>query len=150
MVQVMPAEHAGCELQTSFHSNKTLPDTISSCGGKQGSLDAVLPESANSANDVRNVFSDLIGGFQPEEVEVAQQVVMKGQELQIELWKRQAILTWVQTSQSSERGQNNSHRNCRLGVDTAKQFVHVCKHQKQLVARISRDKITKDGVNCLQ
>ena len=55
------------------------------------------PEGPNSAYDVRDVFSDLIGGLQAEQVEVAQQVVMEGQKLQVQLWQRQAILACMQT-----------------------------------------------------
>lgn len=51
------------------------------------------PGAAKASQSVRNVLADLIGGFQPEEVEVAQQVVRGVQELQVQLWQRQACLT---------------------------------------------------------
>ena len=50
------------------------------------------PVGSHSANDIRDVLPDLIGGLQPEQVEVAQQVVMEGQELQVQLWQCQAGL----------------------------------------------------------
>ena len=53
------------------------------------------PVSADALKDVRDVFSDLIRGLQPEQVEVAQQVVMGGQELQIQLGQGQARLPGV-------------------------------------------------------
>lgn len=50
------------------------------------------PEGPNSAYHIRDVFSDLVGSLQAEQVEVAQQVVMEGEELQVQLWERQAVL----------------------------------------------------------
>ena len=54
-------------------------------------------EGSNSAYDIRDVFPNLIRGLQAEQVEVAQQVVMKGQKLQVQLWQGQAVLACVQT-----------------------------------------------------
>ena len=52
----------------------------------------VLQSGAHAAQHVRDVLPDLVRGLQPEQVEVAQQVVVDGQELQVQLGQRQAGL----------------------------------------------------------
>lgn len=51
-----------------------------------------IPGSPNPLQHVGDVLPDLVGGLQPEEVEVAQQVVVRRQELQVQLGQRQAGL----------------------------------------------------------
>lgn len=55
------------------------------------------PEGPNSACDIRDIFPNFIGGLQAEQIEVAQQVVVEGQELQVQLWQGQAVLACMQT-----------------------------------------------------
>lgn len=50
------------------------------------------PCGIDAREDVRDVLADLIGGFQAEEAEIAEQVVVRGQELQVQLWQRQTCL----------------------------------------------------------
>ena len=47
------------------------------------------PPWLHARHDVLNVLSDLVGGLQAEEVEVSQQVVVEGQELEVQLGQRQ-------------------------------------------------------------
>lgn len=54
---------------------------------------------------VSNVLPDLVGGLQAEEVEVAQQVVGGGQELQVELGQGQAPLPCTRVPKVSGREQ---------------------------------------------
>ena len=49
-------------------------------------------DAAHAAEHVRDVLPDLVRRLQPEQVEVAQEVVVDGQELQVELRQRQACL----------------------------------------------------------
>jgi len=44
----------------------------------------------HSPNHILYVLSDLVSGLQTKEVKVPQQVVVEGQELEIELWKGEA------------------------------------------------------------
>ena len=60
-------------------------------------LDAALGAGLwrDAADDVFEVLADLVVGFQTEEVEAAQQVVVQREELQVQLGQRKAVLARV-------------------------------------------------------
>lgn len=59
---------------------------------QEATEDAGLPGSSNPLQDISYILPDLICGLQSEKVEIAEQVVMGSQELQIEFWEGQACL----------------------------------------------------------
>ena len=53
---------------------------------------SVTPGGADACQYIRNVLSNLISSLQTKQREVTQQVVMSGEELQVQFWQRQARL----------------------------------------------------------
>lgn len=72
-----------------------------------------LPASPHAGDSISDVLPDLIGGLEPEKVEVAQQIVMERQELQVELGQRQATLACAASQsvlKSQQRASNRERR----------------------------------------
>ena len=76
-----------------FSGRTSTPDCEAGCR-------QYAPCGTHAGQHVGNVLADLVRGFQAEQREVAQQVVVGCQELQVELWQRQARLA---CSQCGER-----------------------------------------------
>ena len=74
-------------------------------GSQSCSMDAALrpwevikrgsPGSTDAREHIPQVFPDLIRGLKAEEVEVPEEIVVRCEELEVELWKGQTCLPWI-------------------------------------------------------